>query len=403
MTCEVAVMNKRGIALAADSAVTLGNGKKIYHTAEKLFSLSPSLPVAIMTFGSADMMNVPWETVVKIYAQKLGNRRFDTLDQYAKDFLSFIEGATALFSPDDQKTHVEGAVRAVWSGLYKDKLSERIGEKPKVSEGDKIEVLAEIVHKDHKIWEKKYIELEGLGAEYGARVVKAYEDVIAHVEKQVFEGIQLPRALKSDLRKTVSFMYGREWFHPADVSGLVVAGMGESEPFPVLIEYRVGTVAAGKLRYAKVDEARVGSSDAVVVPFAQGETIDMIIGGIHPRLRDKLINDVERWMPNGRKNGKTKNPERTETRKKEFADYMWKEVRQGYEQPFMGAVSGLPRQDLAKMAEALVNLTAFLMHMTVDQEETVAEPIDVALLSKCDGFIWVKHKELIRRSELFVS
>ena len=48
MTCEVAVMNKRGIALAADGAVTLGNGKKIYHTAEKLFSLSPSIPVAIM-------------------------------------------------------------------------------------------------------------------------------------------------------------------------------------------------------------------------------------------------------------------------------------------------------------------------------------------------------------------
>ena len=57
MTCEVAAMNKRGIALAADSAVTLGNGKKIYHTAEKLFSLSPSIPVAIMTFGTADMMN----------------------------------------------------------------------------------------------------------------------------------------------------------------------------------------------------------------------------------------------------------------------------------------------------------------------------------------------------------
>ena len=107
MTCEVAVMNKRGIALAADSAVTLGNGKKIYHTAEKLFSLSPSIPVAIMTFGAADMMNVPWETVVKIYAQKLGSRSFDTLDQYAKDFLSFIESATSLFPPEDQKNHVK--------------------------------------------------------------------------------------------------------------------------------------------------------------------------------------------------------------------------------------------------------------------------------------------------------
>ena len=200
MTCEVAVMNKRGIALAADSAVTLGNGKKIYHTAEKLFSLSPGLPVAIMTFGAADMMNVPWEIVIKIYAQKLGNRRFDTLDQYAKDFLSFIEGATSLFPPEDQKSHVEGAVRAVWSGLYRDKLSERLSPNEQASEGAKITALAEIVHTDHEIWEKKYSDMESLGTEYGTRVVKTYEDVIAHVEKQVFEGMKLPRTLKSEVR-----------------------------------------------------------------------------------------------------------------------------------------------------------------------------------------------------------
>jgi hypothetical protein len=41
MTCEVVVMNRRGIALAADSAVTLGEGVKIYHSAEKLFPLLP--------------------------------------------------------------------------------------------------------------------------------------------------------------------------------------------------------------------------------------------------------------------------------------------------------------------------------------------------------------------------
>jgi hypothetical protein len=393
MTCQVAVMNKRGVALAGDSAVTLGNSKKIYHTAEKLFSLSPAIPVAIMTFGAADMMNVPWETVVKIYAQKIGSRRFETLDQYAKDFLSFIEGSTSLFPPEDQKNHIEGAVRAVWSGLYRDKLSERIQEGSKTDK--KIAALTEIVRSDHEIWEKNYSDLEGLGAEYGARVVKAYEDVIDHVEKQVFEGLKLPHALRSDLRKTVSFMYVTEWFHPADEGGIVIAGMGDSEPFPALLQYRVGTVAAGKLRYAKADEARVGAADAVVVPFAQRETIDMIISGIHPRLRDKLIDDVERWMPNGRKNGNSK--ERIEKRKKEFAEYMREEIVQGYDEPFMQAVSALPRQDLAKMAEALVNLTAFLMRMKADQDETVAEPIDVALLSKGDGFTWIKHKELVRQ------
>ncbi len=40
MTCEVAVLKKRGVALTADSAVTLTDGdgqrRKLYYTAEKL-------------------------------------------------------------------------------------------------------------------------------------------------------------------------------------------------------------------------------------------------------------------------------------------------------------------------------------------------------------------------------
>ena len=60
------------------------------------------------------------ETIVKIYAEKLGTRRFDSLDQYAKDFLSFIAGATALFPAKDQQDSVNGVVCAVWAGLYRD-------------------------------------------------------------------------------------------------------------------------------------------------------------------------------------------------------------------------------------------------------------------------------------------
>ena len=63
----------------------------------------------------------------------------------------------------------------------------------------------------------------------------------------------------------------------------------------------------------------------------------------------------------------------------------------------MELVSALPRQDLATMAEALVNLTAFLMRMSANKDETVAEPIDVALLSKGGGFTWIRHKELVRQ------
>ena len=43
------------------------------------------------------------------------------------------------------------------------------------------------------------------------------------------------------------------------------------------------------------------------------------------------------------------------------------------------------------MAESLVNLTSFRRHVTPDVE-TVGGPIDVAIISRGDGFIWIKRK-----------
>jgi hypothetical protein len=59
--------------------------------------------------------------------------------------------------------------------------------------------------------------------------------------------------------------------------------------------------------------------------------------------------------------------------------------------PIVRAVSVLPKEELASMAEALVNLTSTKRRVTLDAE-TVGGPIDVAVISKGDGFIWIKRK-----------
>ena len=49
MTAEVAVLNRIGVALAADSAVTVGSASnKIYTSADKLFQLTSSAPVGVL-------------------------------------------------------------------------------------------------------------------------------------------------------------------------------------------------------------------------------------------------------------------------------------------------------------------------------------------------------------------
>jgi hypothetical protein len=66
MTAEIAVLNKNGIALAADSKVTIGSGaaQKTYDTVNKLFALSKVHPVGLMIFGNPEFMQYPWETIV---------------------------------------------------------------------------------------------------------------------------------------------------------------------------------------------------------------------------------------------------------------------------------------------------------------------------------------------------
>ena len=79
MTAEIVIMNTQGIALAADSAVTVQNHRrqKIFSSANKIFSLSKYHPVGIMVYGNASFMGVPWETVIKLFRSTLGDQSYE--------------------------------------------------------------------------------------------------------------------------------------------------------------------------------------------------------------------------------------------------------------------------------------------------------------------------------------
>jgi hypothetical protein len=93
MTAEIAILNTHGVALAADSAVTLnvgGQEKKVYNSANKIFMLSKFNPVGIMIFNNADFMGIDWEIIIKEYRKYLHNKSFNDLFDYADDFLKYL-------------------------------------------------------------------------------------------------------------------------------------------------------------------------------------------------------------------------------------------------------------------------------------------------------------------------
>lgn len=398
MTCEIAVMNKYGVALAADSAATFGQRQKVYQAAEKLFQISQSPPVGMMISGSAELMDMPWEVIINTYIQQTGNRKFNKLIEYADEFFRFVEQSDSLFPASLQDIWFRDSVRRYWKDSFLEPLAAKSSPRTGATPKNAVPRLVRMLARETRNW-RQFPVLAG-GAAYGDKIITEYASVLAELEKELFHTFELPPDFSENFRAAVKSMFMRSWFHPADETGIVFAGMGEAEPFPMLQEYQVGTIAAGKLRFAKLGEARVTREvSAIVAPFGVTEMVDVFYRGIQPGLEDTLYeiirHDLTHNQLHARRKLATDQVDRiVEHIRKSFTD----EIVRKYQSPLIAAVEALPRQGLATMAEALVNLTALKLRMSVETVETVGGAISVAVLSRGNGFVWVKRPYALRET-----
>ena len=58
-------------------------------------------------------------------------------------------------------------------------------------------------------------------------------------------------------------------------------------------------------------------------------------------------------------------------------------------------IASLPKDELSNLAESLINITS-LKRKVQNGLETVGGEVDVALITKGDGFIWTKRKHYFR-------
>jgi ATP-dependent protease HslVU (ClpYQ) peptidase subunit len=103
MTAEIAVLNRSAVALAADSAVTIGRGAsaKIYNSVNKIFELHETAPVGIMVYGTIDFMGLPLETLIKQYRKQTAGKTLLKISDYKSDFITWL-GTKVLISKDDE-------------------------------------------------------------------------------------------------------------------------------------------------------------------------------------------------------------------------------------------------------------------------------------------------------------
>jgi hypothetical protein len=390
MTAEVAIMNTQGIALAADSAVTLGVGKT-YNTADKLFALSKHHPVGIMMYNSATIMGIDCETIIKSYRDFLGAKSFDTLSEYAGDFINYLS-KFPYFTDEQMKDYLEKVCFDVFShvrSLFLRKLHEEFDGKENI-EHSKIDAVFNATLKEIKDMIKKTDDEKQIRVD--TDYIEKNAEPIDKAFGFVFEKFSISKKQTADLLFILTQNFQKcGWID--HFTGVVIAGYGEREIFPTVHDFCVSGKIGNSLIYfnESIDTIDGVGHTASIDPYAQTEMVHQFAKGIDPYFYETVTEKTDAVL----RALSDLLPDADKPKAKEISDllasYFEATIDNVYQEPIMDIVSCMQKSELTAMAEAMVNLTALKRHVSTDSE-TVGGPIDVALITKGDGFIWIKKK-----------
>jgi nucleoid DNA-binding protein len=398
MTAEVAILNTHGVALASDSAVTVRIGKnrhKTYNSAEKLFMLTKRQSVGLMIFNNASLMGLDWELIIKEYRRALGTKVFGTLFEYAEDFINFIKNYKH-FSIEQQIDFLQFMSYDALSYIKKTFIDLLIEELPEEEEIQDVQItklfnqnLKTILQKLKDIDDVKNFKLD-------EDFIKANIAKVDEIIKDVFENYNITGKQKEELLQFL-LQYIQKCINSDDYSGIVVAGFGNDEILPSLNSFHIYGKLGSCLVYEEDDKDKIGvkvtdqTASTIIYPFAQTEVVKTFINGVDPNFYDIVKTQFAGVLDKISDSIGDSYKDKFEKIKEEYSDYLDAIQRNVYIDSILDMVGSLGKSDLGEMAESLVNLTAFKRHISVESE-TVGGPTDVAVITKGDGFIWIKRK-----------
>ena len=187
---------------------------------------------------------------------------------------------------------------------------------------------------------------------------------------------------------------------------LVFGGYGDDEIFPSYYSYVISSAFDDRIKKT-LKSQYVVSNDRVacVEPFAQTDVANTVVRGIDADLRMKFYESYNASITMFRDEIVSKlesagAPEKLKevlialdmnAYTKTFVDGMDAYIQENYIQKLVDTVAYLSKEDLADMAESLVRMT-YLKRRITSEEESVGGPVDVAVITKGDGFVWLKRK-----------
>lgn len=309
MTAIVGILNKKGVAIAADSAATFLDADKrvtknekgeevtqyqdiVINSGDKMLRLKDKQPVAVMTVQNANLVQIPWDVIIRWYRKQRDDSGFPNLPDYIKDFMAFVNS-------DVIKPHVK--------------------------------------------------------------------------------------------EKNISFDNSHKTY-------LVFAGYGETEPYPSICKCVVTGIKEGKIQYDKGISIISDNQESIIFAEGQPDIIEAITYGVQTKRIDDICNRLSKLikelvkLQNQYQNTPNLHLDAIDdgTIRQEVKEVIDNSKELHFKQ-LKDLVKGYNLQEMACLAENLIKATELHRKITF-QQESVGGLIDLAVITREDGFQWLNRK-----------
>lgn len=404
MSTGVCVINRNGIALAADSAGTYTSdtgSQMFYNSMDKLFSLSDNNICGAIAYGNMSLYNVSVDQLLgefKIYID--AQQPFDDLFDVWGKFQNFIKEKYKYYKFNEaERDYCHWLLQVLvkdWGSKIK-----------KVATNGDATVQIEGVLNKLRQYIDKYIKI--LGFNIHQYILSKYIDIY---EEQV--DIIVPEL------KSYTDLYNRFWsllseyfqlsieIESKKTTGLFFAGYGAKDAFPKCLHIEIHKLFEGNIKYTEEKQFIGNGKNSEIIPLAQREVILTFCRGISsefvesiPKKANELMMAQVDALSSSDFSDEQKKKLKAELKKceKQISDAVYEEIQSDNVQPIIDSVKLIALPEMAFLAESLVNITTLKRTYALDgKQQTVGGPTDVAVLSKAGGFSWIKQKHSVSRS-----
>ncbi|MFK7907180.1 MAG: hypothetical protein AB8B69_18735 [Chitinophagales bacterium] len=415
MTAIVGIINPQGAAIAADSTSTLTIGSKVKtaDTANKLFALSKYHPVGIMIYNAADFMGLSWEAIIKAYRSDLGENSFDTLDEYKLGFLDFLSNIKNKWNIPQRS--VLAHFNLVVYKLVVEKIQSSYNQRLKQNQGSNnpIDIYFSCVSdllnsyesgvKHHGLmlsdnnWRNSYTSL-----------IQQFINQSESVLKKTDQNFSISTDQKDQFIALIKAAINSNNF--AHYTGIGFIGFGEKELLPSCLNIQIDGLIDDKLKFTQIQSRDLINNTAWIIPFAQWHESNNVVHGIHPVFKDfihkqaavsfanmqnELFDFVKDKIPTDTSQLEQELEQIQIKHKNTFINSLKNHENNSHVQKIFASINFLQPYELAELAESLVRITYLKLKFSSDAT-SVGGPIDVAVITKGDGFIWVKRKHYFK-------